>query len=736
MFHCRYSSGKPKTRLESLYIDENCITLHKDKVEWRYTWATGVRHHNKRKTIMDKGNTGENITIKFSIEYRTEWGESLHVSLSREGDEPVDIPLGTTDGVTWEGNVELDNGTCGVVAYRYYVQQDGQRKRVEIGVMPHTLFTEPGKTDYDCHDIWLEPRRVAGVAVPVFSLRSEGSAGVGDFGDLKLLIDWAEKTGMGAVQILPVNDTTNSGTWMDSYPYNAISVFALHPMYIDLRQLGELDDPSAMAEFEQKRKQLNGLQSVDYEAVNQLKRSYIRKMFEQEGTAVMQSDAFKHFRDKNAYWLKPYAAFSYLRDRHHTADFTRWQGYNRYNGKDIDSLPDEAKREMDFYCYMQYILHRQLLDVGNHARRKNIILKGDIPIGVSHDSADTWANPGYFNMDEQTGAPPDAFSDDGQNWGFPTYNWEAMAADGYRWWRQRMTKMGEYFSAYRIDHILGFFRIWEIPSPCKSGLMGHFSPALPLSVEEITDRGIPFIEDMYLRDPKEPERFHVRISAKKEPSYQTLTDEQRQAFDWLYEDFFYHRHTHFWYDEAMKKLPSLTCSNQMIVCGEDLGMIPECVPWVMHQLGILSLEIQSMPKAMGCEFGVLSDYPQLSVCTISSHDTPTLRGWWEEDHERAQRYFNHCLLIPGEAPMQAPGWLCEEIIRRHVVCPSVLCILTLQDWLSIDETLRYPVSADERINIPANPRHYWRYRMHLTLEALMGSEEFNSKLRSMTEERN
>ncbi len=686
--------------------------------------------------IMDTSNTEESITVRFSIEYRTIWGESLHVSISQDGNEPADIPLATSDGIIWEGTAQLDNSTSGVAAYRYHVLQDGQRKRVETGVMPHLLFTEHGKTEYERHDNWLEPERVAGVAVPVFSLRSEGSAGVGDFGDLRRLVDWAEKTGMRAVQILPVNDTTNSRTWMDSYPYNAISVFALHPMYTDLRQLGELDDQAAMAEYEEKRRQLNGLPAVDYEAVNSLKRTYIRKMFDQNGETVMQSDSFTRFRKRNAYWLKPYAAFSYLRDLHGTADFSRWGGYSRYNGQDIDRLPDSAKREMDFYCYMQYNLHVQLLAAGNHAREKRIILKGDIPIGVSHDSVDTWSNPGYFNMDEQTGAPPDAFSDDGQNWGFPTYNWEAMAKDGYLWWRQRMTKMGEYFSAYRIDHILGFFRIWEIPSPCRSGLLGHFSPALPLTTREIEDRGIPFVEDMYLRDPKDPTRFHIRISAKREQSYHALTDGQRQAFDCLYEDFFYHRHTHFWYGEAMKKLPSLTCTNQMIACGEDLGMIPECVPWVMRQLGILSLEIQSMPKAMGHEFGVLSDYPILSVCTISSHDTPTLRGWWEEDHERAQRYYNNSLHMQGEAPGEAPGWLCEEIIRRHLRCPSVLCILTLQDWIAVDETIRYPDSADERINIPANPRHYWRYRMHLTLEELTGNEPFNSKLRELVKERN
>ena len=670
------------------------------------------------------------MVIRFSIEYRTQWGEQLHVSLSQGGSAAVDVPLETLDGITWTGSVALQPDPDGVVTYRYSVVCDGMRVRTEVGVMAHTLFIEEGRDDYDQHDSWLEPQRMAGVAVPVFSLRSEGSAGVGDFGDLKMLIDWAEKVGMKAVQILPINDTTNTHTWMDSYPYNAISVFALHPMYIDLRQLGKLNHKTQMSAFEKQRRKLNDLPQIDYEAVYSLKLSYFFKMFLQERETVMQTEEYKSFYEKNKDWLKPYAAFSFLRETFGT-DFTKWEGFTHYDEREVDKMPDIDKLLMDFHCYMQYNLHVQLLDAANYARRKGIVLKGDIPIGVCRFSADTWSNPQFFNMEGQTGAPPDAFSDDGQNWGFPTYNWDAMAADNYQWWRHRMTKMGEYFSAYRIDHILGFFRIWEIPEPCKSGLMGHFSPALPLTRQEIEERGIPFIENMYLRDQKDPSRFHIRISAKKETAYRTLTEEQRRAFDGLYEDFFYHRHTQFWYDEAMKKLPVLTCSNQMIACGEDLGMIPECVPWVMQQLGILSLEIQSMPKAMGLEFGRLEDNPQLSVCTISSHDTPTLRGWWEEDPRRTQRYYNNSLHMEGKAPDEASGWLCEEIIRRHLECPSVLCILTLQDWLATDESLRYPEAADERINIPANPRHYWRYRMHLTLETLFNSDDFNQKLRQL-----
>jgi len=669
------------------------------------------------------------MKINFKIEYRTLWGEIVWVSLSQGSEPPTRMPLSTIDGVEWAGSMELPDMTDGVITYRYYIERDGREERTEVATMPHIIFPKKGKKVYEQEDWWRNPQHVAGVAVPVFSLRSESSQGVGDFGDLMKLVKWAEQTGMKAVQILPINDTTISHSWTDSYPYNSISVFALHPMYLDLNQLGKLADKAEMAKYEEERQRVNALQQIDYEAVNNLKRSYMRKMYEQEGTKVLKTKGFQTFYEKNKEWLQPYAAFSYLRDKYGTSQFSQWPAYSTYNAEEIEHLAQQERREFNYHYYIQYHLHLQLLAVADYARQKGIILKGDIPIGISTNSVEAWVEPFYFNMDEQTGAPPDTFSDDGQNWGFPTYNWDVMARDGYRWWIRRMRKMAEYFSAYRIDHILGFFRIWEIPYPHKSGLMGHFSPALPMTEEEITRQGVPFIPEMFLPDPKDPTRYHVRISARKEKAYKSLSLSALLAFDRLYDDFFYSRHTQFWYDEAMKKLPALTRSTQMIACGEDLGMIPDCVEWVMNKLQIMSLEIQSMPKAQGLEFGNLQDNPTLSVCTISSHDTPTLRGWWEEDYERAQHYYTDVLHLRGDAPRQAPGWLCEHIIRQHLECPSAFCILTLQDWFSIDEAIRLPDAAAERINVPANSRHYWRYRMHISLESLLQPNSFTEHVK-------
>lgn len=171
----------------------------------------------------------------------------------------------------------------------------------------------------------------------------------------------------------------------------------------------------------------------------------------------------------------------------------------------------------------------------------------------------------------------------------------------------------------------------------------------------------------------------------------------------------------------------------MLVCAEDLGMVPECVPWVMNDLRILTLEIQTMPKQTGVRFASLEENPYRSVSTIFTHDMPTLRGWWEEDAERAQAYYNQVLQKDGEAPAVMPAWLCEEVIARHLFSPSMLCLVSWQDWLSIDEKLRHPDVASERINVPANPHNYWRYRMHLTLEELAACEGLNREIRSMIE---
>lgn len=645
----------------------------------------------------------------------------------------------------------------------------------------------------------------AGTAIPVFSLRSDDDFGIGDFCDLKKMVDWAVLTGQKMLQILPINDTTMTHTWTDSYPYNANSTFALHPMYLRPSAIGKLSNKVKLKEYNAFAKELNKLPQVDYERVNSLKTSYIKDLYAEFGPKTVESTEFKSFIGRNEYWLKPYAAFCVLRDMKGTPDFNKWGKYAVYDIDIINKFCIEHKNDIYFIYFEQYHLDRQLSEVRNYAHSKGVVLKGDIPIGISRTSVDAWVNPKLFYMDCQAGAPPDDFSVMGQNWGFPTYNWEEMNKDGFQWWKNRFKKMSEYFDAYRIDHILGFFRIWQIPMKAVHGLLGAFNPALPFSEDELRNNydfwinkdlhTTPFIMDyfvqdffgeyteeakksflykkddcryglrefvdsqrkveayfadkednekniqlkdallglidnvLFVEDSERQNMYHPRISAQYTYIYRSLSDYEKWCFDRLYNDFFYHRHNDFWYGKAMWKLPPLIDATDMLVCGEDLGMIPDCVPSVMNSLQILSLEIQRMPKDPNMEFGDTYHYPYHSVCTTSTHDMPGIRAWWEEDREKTQHFYNNVLHENGNAPYFAEPWVCDRIISMHLESPSMLVVLPLQDWLSIDGVLRRDNPKDEQINIPAIPRHYWRYRMHITLEDLCTKDVFNGYLK-------
>ena len=651
-------------------------------------------------------------------------------------------------------------------------------------------------------------RKLAGTLVPVFSLRTRKSAGIGDFGDLKAMIDFVASTGQKVLQLLPINDTTITHTWTDSYPYSCISVFAIHPQYANLHALPELKDVKARAEAEKTCAELNALDKIDYEKVNDFKINYLRQIFNQEGEKMMKTAEYKAFFQDTEQWLVPYAQYSYLRDKNGTADFNQWPDHQVWDEAERKALTDPktaAYKNVAFFYFVQFVLDRQMQEAHEHAKAKGVILKGDIPIGVNRNGCDVWMEPKYFNLNGQAGAPPDDFSANGQNWGFPTYNWFEMLKDGCQWWNRRFQNMARYFDAYRIDHVLGFFRIWEIPVHSVHGLLGQFAPALAMSREEIESYGLhfqddrftrPFITDwvldrvfheragevkekyldrldderyqmkpevdtqrkvealfadatdekelwlrdglyalisdvLFVRDHTNPGVFHPRISAQLDFIYESLYDNDKAAFNRLYNDYFYRRNNQFWYQEAMKKLPKLVQATRMLVCAEDLGMVPDCVPWVMDELKILSLELQSMPKDPSVKFGHLSRNPYRSVCTISSHDMPTLRMWWDENIQRTQEYYNTMLYRQGPAPHPLPGWLASDIISRHLTSPSMLCILSIQDWLATDEALRLPDANAERINIPANPKHYWRYRMHLNIEDLAADKRFVQNITEM-----
>ena len=360
----------------------------------------------------------------------------------------------------------------------------------------------------------------------------------------------------------------------------------------------------------------------------------------------------------------------------------------------------------------------------------------------------------------------------------------------------------DFFDSFRIDHILGFFRIWEVPSEYVQGLCGHFNPALPLTPNEIEQYGLDFNEArlttphinreflpelfgdqteevigaflaqsssrhfvlkpfcdtqrkvealfagktdeaslrikkglfaianevLFLRDPREPDKFHPRISASQSYLYRELSASDQYAFDQLYWNFFYHRHNEFWKAQAFNRLTPLVGSTNMLVCGEDLGMIPESVPDVMNKLQIFSLEIERMPKTPQREFSDLYNLPYHSVCTTSTHDMTPLRSWWKEDRAKIQRYYNNVLGYAGDAPEECTADLATQIVSNHLATASMLAIIPIQDWFAMDDSIKRKDYEAERINVPSDSNHYWRYRMHITLEKLIEADCLNNKI--------
>ncbi|WP_027376182.1 4-alpha-glucanotransferase [Kaistella palustris] len=718
------------------------------------------------------------------------------------------IILTQTDFGIWETAVEILADQ--IIQYKYGLRDmdSGQVFDIEYGEN-RWAFPNSEKNvlqiqaDHFFRFKAFEMYHAAGVAVPVFSLRTENGFGVGEFSDLKNLADWAKETNLSLLQILPINDTTANYTWTDSYPYAAISVYALHPQYLTLDKM-EFPLPAALtAEFTAKKVELNSLNLIDYEAVISAKWKYAAAVFGAHKDQILKDRGFKKFIKENQSWLLPYAAFCVQRDKYKTPNFNTWKTHKKYIAGKIAPFFDPKNKDYEtamLHAWVQYQLHLQLKDAVDYTHSLGISVKGDLPIGIYRYSVEAWTEPELFGMDFQAGAPPDQFTDLGQNWEFPTYNWEAMKKDGYTWWKNRFTALEQYFDAMRIDHILGFFRIWRMPMSATQGILGYFYPAVPVRLTEFEARHIPFNEDRYckpyindqilwdyfgqhrdeihsefmndhfnglysfkeefdtqrklsdyfknnrrdwaeeklislcanvlfLKEETEDGEtvYHPRFNINKTESFNYLPDWEKQAVFELYNDYFFHRQEGLWYEKGMEKLPVILNATDMLICGEDLGLVPDCVPQVMDRLGITALKVQRMPSENIAWYDP-KNAGYLNVVTASSHDSSTLRQWWQEDRALTQQYFNHQLGQAGTAPWNLEPELAEIIMKQHLYNNAMLAIFPLQEFLATESELTNPNMADERINDPAQFPHYWRYRMHLNLEDLKENVEFNKKI--------
>lgn len=606
-----------------------------------------------------------------------------------------------------------------------------------------------------------------GVAIPVFSLRSDASCGCGEFLDLPELGAWCEACGLDLIQILPVND---SGT--DPSPYGGLSAFALHPLYV---RLSEVEGAAEFApEIAEARRRFERHPRLRYHEVLAFKLDVLRRIFSRQKLHEVREDLSAWIEAND--WVKIYAVYQVLKAEHDGVPWWEWTRLSEFHAEGVEAFWDEAGAATLFHAWVQYQLERQLKRAAESLGALGLRLEGDLPILLDEDSVDVWAHPQFFDRTWRAGAPPDMFSTEGQNWGFPCYRWDTLQKSDYAWWRQRLGHASRFYHAIRIDHVLGFFRIWRISADAVTGALGQFDPAVPIRTEELTERGfsvdqidalavpggdvlaaIPSeseifeIEDgeerrsqlahlrdvLLLRVPEQPDGYRPSWHYRESRQYHALPDELRRAFDELVaEDD--GRQQDVWARTGRERLRMVLDACDMLVCGEDLGAVPPCVPVVLEELGVYGLRIERWARRWhepGRPFVEPSAYERHTVASPSGHDTSTLQGWWRED-EQDRRTYARLLGIEGDPPDRLDGEIYRRALERSLDANSLFCALALQDLLALSPARAPADPSQDRINVPGTRRESnWTYRMSATLAELRDDHELTGEIARLVERR-
>jgi len=644
-----------------------------------------------------------------------------------------------------------------------------------------------------------------GVLVPVAALRSEQSCGVGEFADLPELAEWCRENSLDIIQILPVNDTG-----YQSSPYSALSAFALHPIYLRIRDMPEyaslpasqkkqVDD--ALSELREAQETRTRFQ---YEAVLTAKQTILRRIYEAHHNQLDEDAALWAWVHENP-WVRVYAAYRCLKDRHDQRAWMEWAEHRNPDASDIDALWSRPtfKSDLVFYVWLQYRLEEQLTTAARAVNDLGVELKGDLPILMDEDSADIWRHREIFIPELRAGAPPDMFSRTGQNWGFPVYDWDVLASQDYDWWKRRLRQADKFYHAFRIDHVLGFFRIWGIPAEDVAGTMGYFYPAYTLSREELNQAGFndgriawlaePHIRGELLREefPGEAQdvidlaldqvgdedlyKFGGKISGERELLSLDLSGEATEKLRKLYwdralirtdpdadryypaweysscsrlQEFPDHEKEAFeslvakvnrvseeiWEEQGRRLLSFMSNTVPMLACAEDLGVIPESVPRTLADLGILGLRVPRWAREWNQPeqpYIPMEDYPFLTVCAPSVHDTSTVREWWEKEDD-ADGFWS-ALGFSADAPATFTPQTAEKVYQRIARTNAAILVFQLQDFFVFDTSLVPEDPADERINIPGTSNDFnWTYRLPVTLSRLRGNDAINKGIQGVT----
>jgi len=402
--------------------------------------------------------------------------------------------------------------------------------------------------------------RRAGIVLPLFSVYSRQSIGIADFLDLKLVCDWVKQLGMSIIQLLPLNDTG-----FNFRPYDCESGFALEPIYLNLNTLKGVNNLKFLEQIKSLKEKFPISGRINYE-VKKEKLEILWQIFK-ETKDDLPTD-FKEYQNKNSFWLRDYCLFKTIKEKYGQKSWEEWPSFlkDRLN---LDDFGRENKERIEFYAWLQWQAYTQLKEVKTYAEKNGIFLMGDLPLLVSRDSSDVWAKKDYFKLDLSSGAPPDMYYFKGQRWGMPTYNWDEISKNNYDYIIEKLRYAENFYDLFRIDHVVGIFRIWSIPikEPLENaGLNGFF-------------------------DPKDE---------------------------------------NIWEEHGRKILSIMLENTSMLACAEDLGTVPKCSYKVLKELGIPGIEVLRWNKdwQKTYDFKKPQEYRTLAIACLSTHDSSNIEAWW------------------------------------------------------------------------------------------------------------
>jgi 4-alpha-glucanotransferase len=664
-------------------------------------------------------------------------------------------------------------------------------------------------------------RFLSGIVAPLSAIKTASSPGCGEFPDLSALGDLAEAWNFDLVQLLPVND---SGT--QTSPYSALSAFALNPVYVRIGDLPELAASEPLrAEAAALVARFGNSTLVPYEELLAAKLGLLGRVWAAKAAlASDQAGAKKRGKapavdpELDAWmganpWIRDYAAFVELKARSDGRPWWEWERLRDPARGDVDALwasPSFTDR-LRFHAWVQMRASGQFLAAAKALAERGIALMGDIPILMNEDSADVWARRSCFRLDLKAGAPPDMYAHLGQNWGFPIYDWEAMAADGYRFWVERLAEADKYYSAYRIDHVLGFFRIWSLGEREKTGYLGRFVPDAPMRRSEFEAAGFSTARLRWLSEPHIPtarlvaasgeaaargaihaaldrigeeELFLFKRSVRGECDIEALPGISPAARDFLLAawrdrvlveqaDGSFVAAWRFseasawqsleggergfieglvarkaaeaealWAETGARLLGALKAAVPMLPCAEDLGAVPDCVPRVLGELGILGLRVMRWTRRWnepGQPYIPISDYPRLSVACASVHDSSSLRLWWEEEADRDATWAFAAACLGrelGPRPERLGPQETEVLLELVARSNSLIAAHPIQDLVALSVAHRPADPRSERINVPGTiGEGNWSYRMPASVEELLGDKGLAARARRLAKAR-